>query len=103
MQTGPKTFLVIALRITKSSCILEGMDSLVSKRWQTVIPAAIRRRHNIREGDRLVWIDDGETIRVVPIPADPVQALYGRAKGERLNERLLAARAEDRRRERQRR
>jgi len=27
------------------------MESMVSKRWQTVIPAAIRRRHNIREGD----------------------------------------------------
>ena len=75
------------------------MESMVSKRWQTVIPAAIRRRHNIREGDMLEWIDDGETIRVVPIPADPVAALYGRAKGERLTERLLAERAEDRRRE----
>lgn len=75
------------------------MDSLVSKRWQTVIPAAIRRRHNIREGDRLEWIDDGTTIRVVPIPPNPIQALYGRAKGEQLSERLLAARAADRRRE----
>ena len=73
---------------------------MVSKRWQTVIPAAIRRRHNIREGDLLEWIDDGETIRVVPITSDPVRALRGRAKGERLTARLLAARAEDRQRER---
>ena len=78
------------------------MESTVSKRWQTVIPAAIRRRHNIREGDLLEWVDDGETIRVVPITSDPVKALRGRAKGQRLNERLLAARAEDRRRERRR-
>ena len=75
------------------------MESLVSKRWQTVLPAAVRRSHNIQEGDRLEWIDDGETIRVVPLPADPVAALRGRAQGERLTERLLAARAEDRRRE----
>jgi AbrB family looped-hinge helix DNA binding protein len=79
------------------------MDSTVSKRWQTVIPASIRRRHNIREGDSLEWIDDGETIRVVPIPADPVAALRGRAKGERLSQKLLKARAEDRQRERPRR
>jgi AbrB family looped-hinge helix DNA binding protein len=76
------------------------MERMVSKRWQTVIPAAIRRRHNIQEGDTLEWIDDGQTIRVVPITSDPVRALRGRAKGERLNKRLLAARAEDRRRDR---
>jgi len=76
------------------------MESMVSKRWQTVIPAEIRRRHNIREGDMLEWIDDGETIRVVPIPVDPIAALYGHAKGEGLVEKLLAARAEDRRRDR---
>jgi len=76
------------------------MKSMVSKRWQTVIPAAIRRRHKIREGDMLEWIDDGETIRVVPITSDPVRALRGRAKGERLTEWLLTARAEDRQRER---
>jgi AbrB family looped-hinge helix DNA binding protein len=76
------------------------MESTVSKRWQTVIPAAIRRRHKIQEGDMLEWIDDGETIRVVPITSDPVRALRGRAKGQRLTEQLLAARAEDRKRER---
>ena len=76
------------------------MESTVSKRWQTVIPATIRRRYNIREGDSLEWIDDGETIRVVPISGDPVAALRGRAKGERLTERLLKARAQDRQRER---
>ena len=76
------------------------MESTVSKRWQPVIPASIRRRYNIREGDSLEWIDDGETIRVVPIRGDPLAALRGRAKGERLTERLLKARAEDRQRER---
>jgi AbrB family looped-hinge helix DNA binding protein len=76
------------------------METTVSKRWQTVIPADVRRRHNIREGDTLEWIDDGETIRVVPITADPVHALRGRAKGQRLTEQLLKARAEDRQRER---
>ena len=73
---------------------------MVSRHGRVVIPAAIRRRYNIKDGDTLEWIDDGETIRVVPITSDPVRALRGRAKGESLTERLLAARAEDRRRER---
>ncbi len=76
--------------------MLAGMKSVVSKRGQIVIPAAIRRRHRISADDVLEWIDDGETIRVVPIPADPVAALRGRAKGERLTERLLADRAAER-------
>ena len=47
-------------------------------------------------GDKLVWIDEGMTIRIVPVPADPIDALEGSAQGERLLERLL----EERKRER---
>jgi AbrB family looped-hinge helix DNA binding protein len=75
------------------------MQTAVTKRGQTVIPAAIRKRYHIQEGDQLVWLDDGQTIRVVPIPADPIRALRGSGQGERLVERLLAARREDRKRE----
>ncbi|MBI5018470.1 MAG: AbrB/MazE/SpoVT family DNA-binding domain-containing protein [Deltaproteobacteria bacterium] len=76
------------------------MQTSVTKRGQTVIPAPIRKRHHIQEGDRLVWLDDGESIKVVPVAGDPVQALRGCGKGEQLVERLLAARREDRSRER---
>ena len=72
------------------------MQSAVTGRGQTVVPAAIRRRHNIREGDRLVWLDDGVVIRVVPVPRDAVTALRGSGRGEGLTERLLAARRADR-------
>lgn len=72
------------------------MKTAITKRWQTVIPAQIRKRHRIVEGVQLVWLDDGETIRVVPVPADPLQALRGRGRGEKLVEKLLAARREGR-------
>lgn len=72
----------------------------ITKRGQTVVPAAIRRRYRLESGMRLAWLDDGETIRVVPVPADPLQALRGRGRGEGLRERLLAERGDDRRRER---
>jgi len=71
----------------------------VTKRAQTAIPAAIRKRYGIKRGDFLEWIDDGQVIRVVPIPADPIRALRGCARGEKLRERLLKARQEDRERE----
>lgn len=74
------------------------METAVTRKGQTNIPAAIRKRYQIHEGDRLVWIDEGEVIRVIPVPADPVAALRGSAKGERLLEHLLRKRQEDRQR-----
>ena len=76
------------------------MQTSVTKRGQTVIPAAIRKRYHISAGDQLIWLDDGSTIRVVPTAADPIQVLRGRGKGECLVEQLLAARQVDRERER---
>ncbi|MGQ0548515.1 MAG: AbrB/MazE/SpoVT family DNA-binding domain-containing protein [Armatimonadota bacterium] len=43
----------------------------VTARGQTVIPAKVRRAHRITRQTRLEWVDDGETIRVVPLPEDP--------------------------------
>ena len=72
------------------------METSVTKKGQTNIPAAIRKRHDIKEGDRLVWLDDGDVIRVVPVSADPLKALRGTGKGEGLLSRLLENRREDR-------
>ncbi len=70
------------------------MKTTVTERGQTVVPAKIRRDHGIASRSRLEWIDDGHSIRVVPIPADPVGAAVGLTSG--LGRRLL----EERRRER---
>ena len=75
------------------------MQTAVTKRGQTVIPAAIRKRYHIDADVHLVWLDDGETIRVVPVPKDPLQALRGRGRGEHLTERLLAERRAESERE----
>lgn len=76
------------------------METTVTRRGQTNIPAAIRRRHDIKEGDRITWLDDGETIRIVPVPADPINALRGSGRGQSLLSALLRQRREDRERER---
>ncbi len=72
------------------------MKTTVTARGQTVIPAKVRRAHRIAPRTRVEWIDDGETIRVVPLPEDPIAAARGAAKG--LRKVLLR----DRKRERQR-
>lgn len=68
------------------------METTVTRRGQTVVPAEIRKRHNIKDGDKLAWLDDGETIKVIPIQSDIVKALRGSGKGHKLTERLLAER-----------
>ncbi|MBN1138266.1 MAG: AbrB/MazE/SpoVT family DNA-binding domain-containing protein [Anaerolineae bacterium] len=75
------------------------METAVTKRGQTTIPASIRKKYRIKGGDRLVWLDDGQSIKVVPVPADPIRALRGSGRGERLLELLLATRREERDRE----
>ncbi len=71
------------------------MKSILSSHGRTVIPAPIRRRYDIHEGDQLVWLDDGKTIKVLPIPADPIRALRGSGRSGRLVEKLLETRRED--------
>ena len=73
------------------------MRTTVSSRGQTVVPAKIRKDHAIQPETLLEWIDDGETIRVVPIPPDPIGAAIGITRG--LGEKLLRERRLDRDRE----
>ena len=75
------------------------MRTTVTSRGRATIPAEIRRRHGIESGDRLAWLDDGTSIKVIPLPADQIRALHGIGRGEGLLEALLAERKRDRERE----
>jgi bifunctional DNA-binding transcriptional regulator/antitoxin component of YhaV-PrlF toxin-antitoxin module len=72
------------------------MRTAITAQGRTVVPAKIRKDHQLRSPMQLEWIDDGETIRVVPIPTDSIRAAKGSSKG--LYQRLM----QERRRERQR-
>ena len=74
------------------------MESTVTVRGQTSIPAAIRRRYNINPKTKLEWIDDGHTITVLPIPKDAIKALKGSFKDANLLQALLRSRKEERKR-----
>jgi len=75
------------------------METTLTKRGQIVLPAEIRKRYKFKEGDKFVWLDDGRTIKLIPIPEDPLKALRGRGKGEGLLAKLLEERRKDRERE----
>jgi bifunctional DNA-binding transcriptional regulator/antitoxin component of YhaV-PrlF toxin-antitoxin module len=71
------------------------MRTTVTSRGQTVVPAKIRRDRQIGKRTKLEWIDDGSSIRVVPVAADPVRAVKGTTKG--LRRKLVAERNRERR------
>jgi AbrB family looped-hinge helix DNA binding protein len=73
------------------------MKTTVTERGQTVVPAKIRRDHGIEPQTRLEWIDDGHSIRVVPIPGDPIRAARGTSRG--LRRKLLEERGRERARD----
>lgn len=74
------------------------MQSTITTRGQTVIPAAIRRRFHLSPADRLEWIIENDTIQVVPVRKDPIAAFRGQGKGSSVA-RLLAERTQDKARE----
>lgn len=74
------------------------MRSTITDRGQTVIPAPIRRRFNLSPADRLEWIIENGTIRVIPVRADPIAAFWGQGQGGSV-QRLLAERQQDKERE----
>lgn len=63
-------------------------ESVVGDSGRTEIPAAVRKRHDIQPGDQLIWIDDGEVIRVVPMPKDPLRAFGGEGEDSLLRDLL---------------
>ncbi len=70
------------------------MQSTITERGQTVVPAQIRKMFHLSPADRLEWLVDGDSIRVLPVPADPVLAFRGQGAGGAVK-RLLAQRRTD--------
>ena len=71
------------------------MRTKVTERGQTSIPASVRRRLSIGPNTSLEWIIEETTVRVVPIPEDPIGALRGSGKRGAVK-RLLVDRRKDR-------
>jgi len=74
------------------------MQSTITARGQTIVPAAIRHQFQLSPADRLEWVLDAGGIRVIPVRANPIAALRGQGKGG-ATARLLAQRRVDATRE----
>ena len=70
------------------------MQSTITDRGQTVVPAQIRKMFHLSPADRLEWLVDANGIRVLPVRADPIAAFRGQGQGGATT-RLLAQRRLD--------
>ena len=57
-------------------------ETVISKEYQTVVPAKIRKAHNILPGDVLEWIDDEKGIIVQPRKKRTLKDIIGLVKAE---------------------
>ena len=68
----------------------------VSGKGWVVIPKEIREKYRLRKGDRVLFVDYGGVIALVPASGDPVKESRGFLKGRpSLTEALLATRKQD--------
>jgi len=49
----------------------------VTRQGQTTIPKPLRQKYMIDEGDRIIYVDLGDHVALLPVPKDPVKALEG--------------------------
>jgi bifunctional DNA-binding transcriptional regulator/antitoxin component of YhaV-PrlF toxin-antitoxin module len=73
------------------------MRTRLTSRGQVSIPSALRRKLKLKAQTLVEWVIEGNALRVIPIPDDPIAALRGSGKKGAVA-RLLAERARDRKR-----
>lgn len=75
------------------------METTLTDRGQTAVPARIRKLFDLKPGQKLEWVAEGRIIYVAPVAKDPIAAFRGSSKkGQSLSQALLKSRREDARR-----
>lgn len=72
------------------------MKSTVSARGQVSIPATLRKKYHIEAQTELEWVEEGNTIKIIPIPKDPVATFRGAGKGRYTSDNLVRDRKKER-------
>ncbi|MBA4394492.1 MAG: AbrB family transcriptional regulator [Desulfobacca sp.] len=75
------------------------MKTRVTVRGQVSIPSLIRKKFNIEPESQIIWQTEGNMIRVIPIPKDPVSAFRGKGSGRYSTEKMIRDRQDERREE----
>lgn len=72
----------------------------ISKKGWVVIPKAYRQKYNLKPGDQVRILDYGNVLSIIPMPKNPIDALFGMlADGPSLTADLLAERQKEMERE----
>ncbi len=56
---------------------LTAYEVKVTRQCQTTIPKAIRKKYMICEGDKILYVDLGDHVAIVPVSKHPVKDLEG--------------------------
>jgi len=75
------------------------MKTTVSTRGQVSIPAKLRKKYLIEPEMQVEWIEEGNAIKIIPLPKDPIKAFRGAGRGRYTSEKLLRDRRRERREE----
>jgi AbrB family looped-hinge helix DNA binding protein len=72
------------------------MKTTVSTRGQVSIPAALRKKYGIETETQVEWIEEGDAIKIIPLPKDPIEAFRGAGKNRYGSEELIRDRRKER-------
>ncbi|MBW1740768.1 MAG: AbrB/MazE/SpoVT family DNA-binding domain-containing protein [Deltaproteobacteria bacterium] len=72
------------------------MRSTVSARGQVSIPATLRKKFHIEAQMELEWVEEGNAIKIIPLPKDPVKAFRGAGRGRYTSDKLVRDRRKER-------
>jgi len=57
------------------------MASTISAKGWVVIPVELRRKYHLTPGTKVMIVDDGGILTIIPIMKNPVKQSYGMLKG----------------------
>jgi len=75
------------------------METYATIKGQIVIPAALRRKYGIKNGTKIIVIDNGESITLKPVTEQYLKNLQGSLKGKGALKVLVEERQKDKVRE----